>query len=109
MIKYIINAQFTTVDGTVLETEDFIVTGNYEEEALDKASKHCDKIATKKTLEIKDLVTYVYTGEVAKDNRQIVGDNGIIEGPMSEFEANERIIELIEEFPDIKFEIKEVK
>lgn len=39
----------------------------------------------------------------------IVGDNGIVEGPMSEFEANERVIELIEEFPDTKFEIKEVK
>ena len=109
MIKYIINAQFTLVDGTVLETEDFVVTGDYEEEALNNASKHCDKIATKKTLEIKDLVTYVYTGEIAKDDRQIVGDNGITEGPMSEFEANERIIELIEEFPDTKFEIKEVK
>lgn len=109
MIKYIINAQFTLVDGTVLETEDFVVTGDYEEEALDKASKHCDKIATEMTLELKDLVTYVYTGEVAKDDHQIVGDNGIVEGPMSEFEANERIIELIEEFPDTKFEIKEVK
>lgn len=109
MIKYIINTQYTLVDGTVLETEDFVVTGDYEEEALDKASKHCDKIATKKTLEIKDLVTYVYTGKVAKDDKQIIGDNGIVEGPMSEFEANERIIELIEEFPDTKFEIKEVK
>lgn len=109
MIKYIINAQFTLVDGTVLETENFVVTGDYEEEALDKASKHCDKIATKKTLEIKDLVTYVYTGEVAKDDRQIIGDNGITEGPMSEFEVSERILELVEEFPDTKFEIKEVK
>lgn len=109
MIKYIINAQYTLVDGTVLETEDFVVTGDYEEEALDKASKHCDKIATKKTLEIKDLVTYVYTGEVAKDDYQIIGDNGIIEGPISEFEANKRILELIKEFPDAKFEIKEVK
>ena len=61
------------------------------------------------TLELKDLITYVYTGEVVKDEKQIVGDNGITEGPMSEFEANERIIELIEEFPDTKFEIKEVK
>ena len=109
MIKYIINAQFTLVDGTVLETEDFVVTGDYEEEALDKASNHCDKIATKKTLEIKDLVTYVDTGGVAKDDRQIIGDNGITEGPMSEFEANKRILELIEEFPETKFEIKEVK
>lgn len=109
MIKYVITAQYTLVDGTVLETEDFVVTGDYEEEALDKASKHCDKIATKKTLEIKDLVTYVYTGKETKDDRQIVGDNGITEGPMSEFEANERIIELIEEFPETKFEIKEVK
>jgi hypothetical protein len=109
MIKYIIKAQYTLVNGTVLETENFVVTGDYEEEALDKASKHCDEIATKKTLEIKDLVTYVYTGKVAKDDKQIIGDNGIVEGPMSEFEANERIIELIEEFPDTKFEIKEVK
>lgn len=109
MIKYIIKAQYTLVDGTVLETENFVATGDYEEEALDKASKHCDKIATKKTLEIKDLVTYVYTGEVAKDDKQIVGDNGITEGPMSEFEANERILELIEEFPETKFEIKEVR
>ena len=109
MIKYIIKAQYTLVDGTVLETENFVVTGDYEEEALDKASKHCDKIATKKTLEIKDLVTYVYTGKVAKDDKQIVGDNGIVEGPMSEFEASERLFELVEEFPDTKFEIKEVE
>ena len=109
MIKYIINAQYTLVDGTVLETEDFVVTGEYEEEALNDASKRCDKIATEMTLELKDLITYVYTGEVVKDDKQIVGDNGITEGPMSEFEANERIIELIEEFPDTKFEIKEVK
>ena len=61
------------------------------------------------TLELKDLITYVYTGEVVKDDKQIVGDNGITEGPMSEFEANERILELIEEFPETKFEIKEVK
>ena len=74
MIKYIINAQYTLVDGTILRTEDFVVTG-----------------------------------EVAKDDHQIIGDNGITEGPMSEFEANERIIELIEEFPETKFEIKEVK
>lgn len=109
MIKYIIKAQYTLVDGTVLETENFVVTGDYEEEALDKASKHCDKIATKKTLEIKDLVTYVYTGKVAKDDKQIVGDNGIVEGPMNEFEANERLFELMEEFHDTKFEIKEVE
>ena len=109
MIKYIITAQYTLVDGTVLETEKFVVIGEYEEKALDKASEHCDKIATKKALEINDLVTYVYTGEVAKDDKQIVGDNGIIEGPMSEFEANERLLELIEEFPEANFKIKEVK
>lgn len=109
MVKYIITAQYTLVDGTVLETEKFVTTGKYEEEALDNASKHCDKTATKKTHEINDLVTYVYTGEVAKDDKQIVGDNGITEGPMSEFEANERILELIEGFPETKFEIKEVK
>lgn len=109
MIKYIIKAEFTLVDGTILRTEKFVATGEYEEEALNDASKRCDKIATEMTLELKDLVTYVYTGEVAKDDRQIIGGNGITEGPMSEFEANERIIELIEEFPDTKFEIKEVK
>ena len=109
MIKYIIKADFVLVDGTVLRTERFVATGEYEEEALNNASKRCDKIATEMTREVKDLVTYMYTGEVAKDDRQIVGDNGMIEGPMSEFEANERIIELGEEFPDTRFEIKEVK
>ncbi len=39
----------------------------------------------------------------------IVGDNGIIEGPMSKEEVGERLLELVEEFPDTKFEIKEVK
>lgn len=39
----------------------------------------------------------------------IVGDNGIIEGPMNKEEANERLLELVEEFPDTKFEVKEVK
>lgn len=109
MIKYIITAQFTLVDGTVLKTEEFVVTGECEEQALENASKRCDKTATKMTHEINDLVTYVYTGEVAKDDRQIVGDSGITEGPMSEFEANERLLELVEEFPETKFEIKEVK
>lgn len=109
MIKYVITAQFTLVDGTVLKTNKFVATGEYEEQALDNASRRCDKIATEMTHELKDLVTYVYTGEVAKDDHQIISDNGITEGPMSEFEANERIIELIEEFPDTKFEIKEVK
>lgn len=109
MIKYIIKAEFTLVDGTILRTEKFVATGEYEEEALNDASKRCDKIATQMTKDAGDLVTYVYTGKETKDDKQIVGDNGIVEGPMSEFEANERIIELIEEFPDTKFEIKEVK
>ena len=109
MIKYIIKAEFTLVDGTILRTEKFVATGEYEEEALNDASKRCDKIATEMTLELKDLITYVYTGEVVKDDKQIVGDNGITEGPMSEFEANKRILELIKEFPETKFEIKEVK
>lgn len=39
----------------------------------------------------------------------IVGDNGIVEGPMSEFEANERILTLMYDYPDTKFEIKEVE
>lgn len=76
---------------------------------MNDASKQCDKIATQMTKDAGDLVTYVYTGKETKDDKQIVGDNGIIEGPMSEFEVNERIFELIEEFPNAKFKIKEVK
>ena len=109
MIKYIIKAEFTLVDGTILRTEKFVATGEYEEEALNDASKRCDKIATEMTLELKDLITYVYTGEVVKDDKQIIGDNGITEGPMSEFEANKRILELMRDYPKTKFEIKEVK
>lgn len=109
MIKYLITAQFTLVDGTLLKTKTFLSKGNDQDEALNDASKQCDKIATQMTKDVSDLVTYVYTGKETKDDRQIVGDNGITEGPMSEFEANERLIELIEEFPDVKFEIKEVK
>ena len=37
MIKYIINAEFTLVDGTILRTEKFVATGEYEEEALNDA------------------------------------------------------------------------
>lgn len=110
MIKYVITAQFTLVDGTLLKTETLLGKGNDQDEALNDASKQCDKIATQMTKDTGDLVTYVYTGKETKDDKQIVGDNGITEGPMSEFEANERILELVEEFPDIKyFEIKEVK
>lgn len=39
----------------------------------------------------------------------IVGDNGIIEGPMNKSEANERILELMYDYLETKFEIKEVK
>ena len=39
----------------------------------------------------------------------IVGDNGIVEGPMSKSKANERILELMYDYPETKFEIKEVK
>lgn len=109
MIKYIITAQFTLVDGTLLKTKTLLSKGNDQDEALNEASKQCDKIATQMTKDAGDLVTYVYTGKETKDDKQIVGDNGIIEGPMSEFEVNERIFELIEEFPNAKFKIKEVK
>lgn len=109
MIKYIIKAEFTLVDGTVLKTKVFLSKGKDRDEALNDASKQCDKIATQMTKDAGDLVTYVYTGKETKDDKQIVGDNGIIEGPMSEFEVNERIFELIEEFPNAKFKIKEVK
>lgn len=39
----------------------------------------------------------------------IVGDNGIVEGPMSKSEANERILELMYDYLETKFEIKEVE
>lgn len=39
----------------------------------------------------------------------IVGDNGIVEGPMSKSEAKERIFALMYDYPETKFEIKEVK
>lgn len=109
MIKYVITAQFTLVDGTLLKTKTFLSKGKDRDEALNDASEQCDKIATQMTKDAGELVTYVYTGKETKDDKQIVGDNGIIEGPMSEFEVNERIFELIEEFPGTKFKIKEVK
>lgn len=109
MIKYVITAQFTLVDGTLLKTKIFLSKGKDQDEALSDASKQCDKIATQMTKDAGELVTYVYTGKETKDDRQIIGDNGIVEGPMSEFEANERILELMYDYLDTKFEIKEVK
>ena len=119
MFYYVCKAKYLWQNEEV-STETFQVCAETKEAALEKANCHCDKTvkqivysfksaAEKLGKEIDVNIIYVFTGEWQEAKFKIIGDNGITEGPMSEFEANERIIGLIEEFPDTKFEIEEVK
>ena len=59
--------------------------------------------------EINVNIIYVFTGEWQEAKFKIIGDNGIIVGPVTEYEANEQRFALMHDYPDTKFEIKEVK
>ena len=59
--------------------------------------------------EIDVNIIYVFTGEWQEAKFKIIGDNGIIVGPVTEYEANEQKFDLMRDYPDAKFEIKEVK
>lgn len=119
MFYYVCNAKYLWQNEEI-SAETFQVCAETKEAALEKANCHCDKTvnqivcsfksaARKLGKEIDANIIYVFTGEFQEAKLEVVGDNGITVGPVTEFKANERILELIEEFPDTKFEIKEVK
>lgn len=87
----------------------FQVEGETKEAALEAANNKCDRITGEIKRDAKITVIYSHTGEFQEANKQIVGDNGIIEGPMTEYEANDRIPDLMYEFEDVYFEIKEIE
>ena len=51
----------------------------------------------------------MFTGEWQEAKFKIIGDNGIIVGPVTEYDANEQRFDLMRDYPDAKFEIEEVK
>ena len=61
MIKYSIKAEFTLVDGTILRTEKFVATGEYEEEALNDASKRCEAVCNEIKRDAGYEAVYQYT------------------------------------------------
>lgn len=91
-----------------------------KEKALEKAHHICDKTANdliwsfkkaakkiRKKIEVN--IVPVLTGEFQEEKFALIGDTGIIVGPMTEYDANERKFDLMYDYPNVKFEIKEVK
>lgn len=119
MFYYVCKAKYLWQNEEV-STETFQVYAETKEAALEKANCHCDKTANqivrsfksaaeKLGKEIDVNIIYVFTGEWQEAKFKIIGDNGIIEGPMTEYEANNRIQNLMYEFEDVYFEIKEIE
>ena len=119
MFYYVCKAKYLWQNEEV-STETFQVCAETKEAALEKANCHCDKTvnqivcsfksaAEKLGKEIDVNIIYVFTGEWQEAKFEIVGDNGIMVGPVTEYEANNQKSDLMYEYPEAKFEIKEVK
>ena len=119
MFYYVCKAKYLWQNEEV-STETFHVCVVTKEAALEKANCHCDKTvkqivcsfksaAEKLGKEIDLNIIYVFTGEWQKAKFKIVGDNGIIVGPVTEYETNEQRFDLMRDYPDAKFEVEEVK
>lgn len=119
MFYYVCKAKYLWQNEEV-STETFQVCAETKEAALEKANCHCDKTvkqivcsfksaAEKLGKEIDVNIIYVFTGEWQEAKFKIIGDNGIIVGPVTEYEANEQKPDLMREYSDAKFEIEEVK
>ena len=119
MFYYVCKAKYLWQNEEV-STETFQVYAETKEAALEKANCHCDKTvnqivcsfksaAEKLGKEIDVNIIYVFTGEWQEAKFKIIGDNGIIVGPVTEYDANEQKLDLMRDYPDAKFEIKEVK
>lgn len=119
MFYYVCKAKYLQKNEEV-STETFQVCAETKEAALEKANCHCDKTvkqivcsfksaAEKLGKKINVNIIYVFTGEWQEAKFKIIGDNGIIVGPMTEYEANDRRQALMYEFKDVYFEIKEIE
>lgn len=128
MFYYVCKAKYLRQNEEV-GAETFQVCAETKEAALEKANCHCDKtakqiicnfkVAAKKLgKKIDTNIIYVFTGEFQEAKFEIVGDNGITVGvigdngikvgPVTEYEANNQKSDLMYEYPEAKFEIKEV-
>ena len=119
MFYYVCKAKYLRQNEEV-GAETFQVCAETKEAALEKANCHCDKTAKqivcnfkvaaeKLGKKIDTNIIYVFTGEWQEAKFKIIGDNGIIVGPVTEYEANEQRFALMHDYPETKFEIKEVK
>ena len=119
MFYYVCKAKYLWQNEEV-STETFQVCAETKEAALEKANCHCDKTvnqivcsfksaAEKLGKEINVNIIYVFMGEWQEAKFKIIGDNGITVGPLTEYEVHKQMSDLINEYPDVKFEIKEVK
>ena len=119
MFYYVCKAKYLWQNEEV-STETFQVCAETKEAALEKANCHCDKTvkqivcsfksaAEKLGKEIDANIIYVFTGEWQEAKFKIIGDNGIIVGPVTEYEANEQSFALTHDYPETEFEVKEVK
>ena len=119
MFYYVCKAKYLRQNEEV-GAETFQVCAETKEAALEKANCHCDKTAKqivcnfkvaaeKLGKKIDTNIIYVFTGEWQEAKFKIIGDNGIIVGPMTEYEANDRRQALMYEFKDVYFEIKEIE
>ena len=119
MFYYVCKAKYLWQNEEV-STETFQVCAETKEAALEKANCHCDKTVSQIVCSFKSAaeklgkkinvnIIYVFTGEWQEAKFKIVGDNGIIVGPVTEYEANDRRQALMYEFKDVYFEIKEIE
>lgn len=109
-MKYLVTkANFVTHEGTELFKRTFQVEGETPADALKAANQKRDKIAIEESDALGVHIEYSYTGDFVEANLKIVGGNGMVVAPLTEFEANETLKELIEQFPETRFEVKEVK
>ena len=119
MYNYICKAKYLNQNEEI-GVETFQVRAKTKEEALERAHYICDKTANdliwsfkkaakklKKKFDVN--IVPVFTGEFQEEKFALIGDNGIIVGPMTEYDANERKFDLMYDYPNVKFEIKEVK
>ena len=118
MFYYVCKAKYLRQNEEV-GAETFQVCAETKEAALEKANCHCDKTAKqivcnfkvaaeKLGKKIDTNIIYVFTGEIQEAKFKIIGDNGITVGPVTEYEANNQKSDLMYEYPEAKFEIKEV-
>ena len=94
MFYYVCKAKYLWQNEEV-STETFQVCAETKEAALEKANCHCDTTVNQIVCSFKSAAEKL--------------SNGIIVSPVTEYEANEQRFALMHDYPETKFEIKEVK